>query len=49
MLLWPAKVEDDLVDLAETACDLVADSLGLTEEQVQLRTHCHWAHISELL
>mmetsp|Transcript_62485 Transcript_62485/g.116117 ORF Transcript_62485/g.116117 Transcript_62485/m.116117 type:complete len:472 (-) Transcript_62485:3-1418(-) len=30
-----SKVEQDLVDLAETACDVVADSLGLTEEQIQ--------------
>lgn len=29
------KVQADIVDLAETACDLVADTLGLTDEQVQ--------------
>jgi len=29
------KVEADVLDLVETACDVVADSLGLTDEQVQ--------------
>lgn len=29
------KVEADVVDLAETACDIVADGLGLSDEQVQ--------------
>jgi len=30
------EVETDVLDLAETACDIVADSLGLTDDQVQL-------------
>jgi len=29
------KVEADVLDLVETACDVVADSLGLSDEQVQ--------------
>jgi len=29
------KVEADVLDLAETACDVVADGLGLSDEQVQ--------------
>merc|ERR1740121_2254046 len=28
-------VESDVLDLAETACDIVADGLGLTDDQVQ--------------
>lgn len=30
-----AKAEKDLVDLCETACDVAADVLGLTDDQVQ--------------
>jgi len=30
-----SQIETDLVDLAETACDVVADALGLSEDQVQ--------------
>merc|ERR1719401_1707124 len=29
------KVAADVLDLAETACDIVADTLGLTDDQVQ--------------
>lgn len=29
------EVEEDLVDLAETACDVAADALGMSDDQVQ--------------
>mmetsp|Transcript_137339 Transcript_137339/g.342478 ORF Transcript_137339/g.342478 Transcript_137339/m.342478 type:complete len:631 (+) Transcript_137339:86-1978(+) len=29
------KIEQDMLDLAETACDIVADGLGLSDDQVQ--------------